>query len=300
MARPPSLNALRVFVAVSRHGGFTRAALALGVTQSAVSRQVAVLEQSLGTQLFVRESSGATLTAVGMALFGETGPALDRIAAATEAVRKPERDRGLRLRVYATFAVKWLLPRLPKFEKQYPNISLELSTVVAPVDFKRDPVDLAIQFGQGTWPGMETRLLMPDVTQPVCSPRLLQNGRIPQLAGMLSRHRMLHSRYRRHDWRDWLNEVGRPDLLQPGLEFPSSVLTLQAAVEGLGIAIGQTALLAADFEDRRLVPLFGTALHREMGHFLVWPAKQPLGRKGRALVAWIIEEATARPQPCSA
>lgn len=286
----PPLNSLRVFDCVARLDSFTAAAAELGVTQSAVSRQVAVLEDYLGRKLFRRGPGGVALTAAGIEYSREIGPALRRIATATQALR-PATSAGtgtIRLRVYATFAVKWLLGRLKKFHDQYPGIELEISTTAAPVDFARDPVDMAVQFGDGTWSGHRCELLLPDIIQPVCSPKLLPPGEADP--GMLQDHRLLHSHYRRTDWRDWLAHAGRPDLLRESSVFPSSVLTLQAAAEGLGIAIGQTALLADDLREGRLVTPFGRPLERNLGHYLVWPAFIRPDRRQQALLAWLKKE----------
>lgn len=284
----PPLNALRVFVAVGRLGSFTAAAATLGVTQSAVSRQIALLEGFIGQRLFVRAATGTAMTEAGRRFWTETAPALDRIQQATAAARVSSDREPVRLRVYATFAVKWLLQRLPRFEALHPEIEIQLSTTAAPVDFDRDGVDLAIQFGTGRWPGLESHLLMPDIIQPVCSPRLATGA--TDVPTMLGRHRLLHSHYRRRDWADWLTAAGYPALLQPGTEFPSSVLTLQAAIDGLGIAIGQLTLLTEDLGTGRLVPLFDLPVRRPLGHFVVWPEARPPGAKGRAFAAWVRQD----------
>jgi len=296
----PPLNALRVFVAVGRLSSFTAAATALGVTQSAVSRQIALLEGFIGQRLFVRAASGTAMTEAGRRFWNETAPALDQIKQATAMARISSGCEPVRLRVYATFAVKWLLQRLPRFNALHPEIEIQLSTTAAPVDFDRDEVDLAIQFGTGRWPGLESHLLMPDIIQPVCSPRLVTE--VSDVPTMLGRHRMLHSHYRRRDWPDWLTAVGHPKLLQPGAEFSSSVLTLQAAIDGLGIAIGQMSLLAEDLKTGRLVTLFDQPVQRPLGHFVVWPEARPPGSKGRAFATWVRQEVTqpaARPTSTS-
>jgi len=281
----PPLNPLYFFEVASRQGSFTRAADELNVTQSAVSRQIAVLERYVGAKLFLRERHGIVLTEAGEAYRQQIAPAFERIHLATQQMRQAEQDEPLRVRVYSTFAVKWLLARLPEFSALHPDIELSLSNTVAPVDFKRDEVDLAIQFGAGDWPGLEMRRLLPDVIQPVCSPRLLERHPIGCLDD-LARHRLLVSRYRRQDWRDWLTEVGRADLLQPGMEFASSVLTYQAAVEGLGVAIGQTLLLDHDIRAGLLVPLF-RPITRPLAHYIVWPSDRTPNRKGRLFLAWL-------------
>lgn len=290
----PPLNPLHVFDTVSRLGSFTAAALALGVTQSAISRQIAVLEGFLDVRLFRRDQQGVTLTPMGEAYRAEVEPAFARISAATEALREVDRHAPLRLRVYATFAVKWLLARLPHFHARHTQIELQLSTTVAPVDFAREPIDMAVQFGDGVWADLSSQLLMPDVIQPVCSPRLLDAAGGILTLDDLRHQRLLHSHYRRTDWPDWLTAAGRPDLSQPGSEFPSSVLTLQAATDGLGIAMGQMSLLENDLGTGRLVRLFDQPLTRPMGHYLVWPVATPPGHKGRAFAAWLADEVAKR------
>jgi LysR family transcriptional regulator, glycine cleavage system transcriptional activator len=145
MARKmPPLNPLHVFEASARLGSFTKAAEELGVTQSAVSRQVAVLEAYVRQRLFIRGRHGIALTPAGEAYRKDIAPAFARVAAATEKLRQAGQTEPLRLRCYNTFAVKWLIPRLPRFQADHPAIEVRLSNAVAEVDFARDEVDLAI------------------------------------------------------------------------------------------------------------------------------------------------------------
>ncbi len=286
-APAPPFNPLHVFAVAARHGNLTRAAAALGVSQSAVSRQVAVLEGWMGTLLFRRERHGIVLTEEGEALFAEVGPAFARIAAATARLRRAAKANPVRIRLYSTFAAKWLIPRLHRFEAQHPGVRLRLSHSTAPVDFRRDAVDLAVQLGDGRWNGLHARRLMPDLLQPVCAPRLAPKlRRVEDLRGQ----RLLVSRYRRDDWRDWLSAAGHPELWEEGLEFTSSVLTFQAAAEGLGVAIGQMRLLEADIAAGLLVPLF-QPVERRLAYHAVWPKDRPLDHRGRAFLAWLVEEA---------
>lgn len=287
----PPLNPLHVFAVAARTGNLTRASEVLGVSQSAVSRQVAVLEGYIGTLLFRRERHGITLTPQGEALQREIAPAFERILSATERIRKGTRATPLHLRVYSTFAVKWLLPRLHRFEAAHPGIGVRLSHIVAPVDFRREPVDMAIQLGDGRWSGLQARRLMPDILQPVCSPRLLESDPPLRVPDDLRRHRLLVSRYRRDDWKDWLEGIGRPDLLRDGLEFTSSVLTYQATAEGLGVAIGQMRLMEQDLASGTLLPLFDTPIERSIAYYVVWSKDLPLDQRGRAFLSWVTDEA---------
>ena len=283
----PPLNPLHVFDVAARHLSFTRAAAELRVTQPAISRQITTLEGFLGIRLFERDRHGLRLTSEGEEFQRQIAPAFRIITNATASVMATGKAEPLKLRVYTTFAAKWLIPRLPSFYVTYPNIKLNISNVVAPIDFEKDKVDLAVQFGAGTWPGVETELLFKDVIQPMCSPKLLKRNRLVDLDD-LRKVQLLHSHYRRADWPDWLMAVKRPDLLtDAGISFPSSVLTYQAAVEGVGVAVGQLFLLRNEIEAGTLVPLFNAPFERPMAHYVAWPKNRPLGRKARSFVHWL-------------
>lgn len=286
MARKvPPLNPLRVFECTARRGSFTKAAEELYVSQSAVSRQVAALEAYLGIRLFLREKSGVSLTAAGEQYYQEIGPAFMAIASATERLKRANDTSPLKLRVYATFATKWLMRRLPLFEQRHPRVQVRITTTVAPVDFNRDEVDGAIQFGSGEWPGADAEFLFPDEIEPVCSPNLVEPTD-------LLRHRLLHSKYRRRDWADWLEAFGYgvPDAVEP-MVFPSSLLTYQAALEGLGLAMGQIPLLQPDLVSGRLVRPFNRPLRRDFAYYFVVPHGVALPDKLRHFRDWIMAEA---------
>jgi LysR family glycine cleavage system transcriptional activator len=284
----PPLNPLHVFAVVARCGSFTKAAEELRVTQSAVSRQIATLESYLGTRLFRRQQRGIALSAVGSDYANRIEGIFDAISAATTAVVEGAKSKPVRLRVYTTFASKWLIPRLPLFHREHPHIQVRLSTAVAPVDFARDNVDLAIQVGHGKWPGMTTVRLFGDVLQPICSPNLLRQGVAAVDIGSLNQLPLLHSHYRRDDWPDWLAGVGRSDInVDSGTSFTSSILTYQAAEQGMGIAIGQINLLEQEFAAGTLIRLFDRPIERDQAYYVVWPRDAPLNRKLRTFVSWL-------------
>lgn len=281
----PPLNPLRVFEVAARLESFSRAAEELRVTQSAVSRQIATLESYLGAQLFAREQARVVLTKAGSAYYKQIAPALKAIETATEAMLRTRREQPLRLRVYTTFASLWLIPRLPLFHKAYPRIRVKISNLVNPVNFTKEDLDLAIQFGSAPWTGMQSRLLLNDVIQPVCSPDFLKRAKLGTLDDLLHQP-LLGAHYRRADWSDWLTEQGLKDPPAGGTEFPSSMLTYQAAKEGLGIAMGQVTLLQSDIASGALVPLF-EPFTRRMGYYAVWPKTTPLSRDGRTFLRWL-------------
>lgn len=295
----PPLNPLHVFEAVARLGSLTKAAAELCVTHSAVSRQLSTIEQYLGVVLFDRGPRGVRLTKVGATYYKTIGPVFASIAAATENIVGRAEDEPLRLSVYSTFAAKWLLRRLHRFEVRHPEIPVEISTTVSPINFNEIEVDAAIQFGDGHWEGIDMHHLFDDVIEPVCSPALLRDGPPLRSIDDLAHHRLLQSRYRRRDWFDWLNEVGRSDLeglvkRQRG-SFQNSLLAYQAAIEGLGVAMGQIRLLASDLATDALVRPFRMPVHRKLAYYLLVPENRRHSSRIDAFRAWLLEEIEATP-----
>lgn len=291
--RIPPLNPLRVFEVVARTQNLTAAARELHVTQSAVSRQIVVLETYLGIELFRRERHGVVLTRIGRSYADQVIPAFDTIASATEKLTKATSQGSLRVRTYTTFAAKWLIPRLPDFKLKHPDIEVRISNAVPDVDFDRDAVDVAIQFGDGNWPRANTDLLFHDEIEPVCSPAYLKREARKQGPEALLHKRLLVSQYRRTDWEDWLqaNDLQGQATQAERMSFSSSILTWQAALDGLGIAIGQTALLLPELESGQLLRPFNRPLRRNKSHYLVRPQVQRESRKVMAFRDWLLENA---------
>jgi LysR family glycine cleavage system transcriptional activator len=300
MARTiPPLNPLRVFEAVARLGSLTRAADELHVSQSAVSRQVSLLEDYLDVKLFNREQRGISLTEAGRAYQQEIGPAFARIAVATQNLLVSSRGGPINVRAYTTFAAKWLMRRLPLFHASNPEIEVNLSTNVTPVNFVRENIDLAIQFGDGRWEGASCERLFDDEITPICSPMLLKNAPLKTLED-LKRHRLLHSHYRKSDWPDWLSAVGRPELAnhQESMAFSSSILTYQAAMDGLGVAIGQIPLLDQELERGVLICPFEQVVRRPFAYYLLMPRRDSVPKKVSIFRDWLLDE--IRQAPASA
>ena len=300
--RIPPLNPLKVFETVARTENLTGAAHELHVTQSAVSRQISVLEAYLGVELLRRQRHGVSLTKAGRAYAEQIVPAFAMIANATEELLKDSSQDALRLLTYTTFAAKWLIPRLPDFHAKHPGIEVRLSTAVPDVDFDRDEVDMAIQFGDGQWPNTQSDRLFTDQTEPVCSPAFLaMYAPESQHPESLLRQRLLLSRYRRNDWSDWLeiNQLTSMSIDSKRMSFGSSILALQAAVDGLGIVIGQTRLLASDFETGRLLrPFAGTRwkpLRSDRAYYLLRPLHQRESNKTWAFREWLLQTVKELP-----
>ena len=289
--RIPPLNPLRVFEVAARTQNLTQAAEELHVTQSAASRQIVVLENYLGVQLFRRERHGVSLTRAGERYASQVLPAFEMIAEATKTLTKGTNQGPLRLRTYTTFAAKWLIPRLAEFRAQHPSIEVRISNDVPDVDFDRDPVDAAIQFGDGNWKGVQTDLLFHDEMEPVCSPRFLAlHAPNPKYPHSLLRQRLLVSRYRRNDWEEWLraSELTAEAAEAERMDFGSTLLSWQAAADGLGTAIGQSELLAGEFAAGHLVRPFDKPLLRPQAYYLVRPQAQRETRKVSVFRDWLL------------
>ncbi|MBT6095596.1 MAG: transcriptional regulator GcvA [Rhodospirillaceae bacterium] len=290
----PPLNPLHTFSVAAGLSSFTAAAESLGVSQAAVSRQVAVLENALGVHLFERRGRRVRLTDAGRRYHRDIAAAFDTIEQATRQLASGNDPRTIRVQVYPTFAARWLLPRLAQFSLEHPDCNVRLQTGVGRVDFSRDDIDIAIQFGDGHWPDMEMALVFPDVIEPVCSPRLIE-----QLGGLrtsddLARAPILQTRYRNRDWSDWLRSVGSA---KPSGErdqyFESSLLAYQAAIEGIGVAMGQVNLLDDAFSAGSLVRPFERPLVRNLGYYALWPERRRVGHGTRRFVDWLLHEGAA-------
>ncbi len=234
MVRPYlPLNALRAFEAASRHLSFTRAAIELCVTQAAVSHQVKLLEQRLGVTLFRRLPRGLMITEEGLALLPVLRESFDRMADMLERFEGGQLREVLKLGAVGTLAVGWLLPRLADFRAKFPYIDLRLSTNNNRVDIAAEGLDYAIRFGNGAWHDIEAEALFEAPLSVLCIPRIARTLKTPD---DVARQTLLRS-YRTDEWPSWFEAAGvePPPIL--GLVFDSSVLMVEAAMQGAGVAL---------------------------------------------------------------
>ena len=287
----PPLNAVRAFVAAARHGSFKLAADQLGVTYGAVGRQVALLEQWLGRPaLFRRLSRGVALTLEGEALLADFGPALDRIGAAARMHRARNGAPAatiLRVNALASFSLRWLLPRLALFRAVHPDIEVRLTTSNEPIDALSDDFDVVIRGGPDTFHGYTCHLIVGERRLPVCSPALLLRGELGQPAD-LERHTLLHVATMPRLWDAWLVTAGYSGLQSAaGLTLDHFYLAIQAAIDGLGVAIGPTTLIESDLAAGRLaVPFPGISLPAR-SYFAYVPHDGPPNPAGQTFCDWL-------------
>jgi len=260
--RLPPLHAVRAFAAAARHLSFTRAAAELHVTHSAISRQVRALEEHLGVLLFERRVRQVLLTPQGQQFFAQVEPALAQIGAAAQALVAPSATRTVTINVRPSFAVRWLIPRLPAFVAQCPDIEPNVVTSTVTPDQPGAPFDVAIRRGLGGWPrSIAAQPFLHDEALVVGTPALWAAHPV-KAPRDLGAHVLLRSRSRHSDWEDWKKQAGAPGLQPAGqLQFDHLHFVLQAVLDGMGFALAPASLMAHDLAAGRLVcPLPGLAL----------------------------------------
>ena len=256
-----SLNTLHAFAAAARHLNFTRAAEALCVTQAAVSHQVKLLERQVGKPLFVRTPRGLQLSDEGALLAAPLQQAFAQIEAALDRLDDGAPRERLLVGVVGTFAHGFLLERLPAFQAAHPRIDLRLQTNNNKVDLSTEALDGAIRFGVGAWHGVEAVPLCAAPLTVLCSPALAAELARP---ADLARQTLLRS-YRADDWPAWAAAAGVPELLPlaaRGPQFDSSVLMVQAAMQGSGVALAPACMFRRELAQGRLVRPFAVEAGR--------------------------------------
>jgi LysR family glycine cleavage system transcriptional activator len=288
--RLPSLNGLRAFEAAARHLSFTLAATELNVTQTAISHQIRRLEDELGIKLFIRQNRALALTPKAREYLPGIRAAFNDLRLATDRIQRRGADRVLTVSTLASLAAKWLLPRLSGFQEAHPDIDVRITTSTSLVDFRDGDVDAAIRYGRGEWPGLRADWLMADELFPVCSPALLKGPRALKRPEDLANHVLLHSSNNDDDWRLWLTAAGLPTDIskQPGATFDLIFMTVQAAIDGVGVAIGRTSYVQDDIAKGRLVAPFKIALPANAGFYVVSPPETADRPKLAAFRNWLM------------
>ena len=290
-ARLPSLNGLRAFEAAARHMSFTQAASELNVTQTAISHQIKRLEEELGVRLFIRQNRALSLTPEAKDYLPGIRAAFNDLRLATDRLLRKDDGNVLTVSTLASLAAKWLLPRISDFQEKHPGIDVHITTSTALVDFRSGDVDAAIRYGRGQWPGLRADWLMADQMFPVCSPALLAGKKPLNKPEDLADHVLLHSSAGNDDdWRLWLTAAGLPaDIAkQPGITFDMIFMTIQAAIDGIGVAMGRTSYVQDDIAKGRLVVPFKIALPADAGFYLVAPEGRREAPKLAAFREWMI------------
>lgn len=286
----PSMSLLRAFESAARHQSITAAAEELSLTQGAVSRQVRALEELLGSDLFVRERQTIRLTSAGETYAREIREALRRIYSATLSFRANPRGGTLTLAILPTFGTRWLAPRLPRFLRDNPGITVNLTTRLAPFDFSLDQADAAIHFGSADWPGAELAFLMSETVVPACNPSVLEEYGFSQPSDLL-RAPLLHLVSRPDAWERWFMMHGA--LTEPlhGMLFDQFAMAAQAAISGLGLALLPEFLIRDELARGDLVKALDLPMQSTEQYYLAWPADRSAYPPLVAFRQWIVQEA---------
>ena len=276
------LNALRAFEASARHLSFTKAAIELCVTQAAISHQVKGLEARLGAALFRRLPRGLALTDEGLALLPSVRESFDRLDDTLARFEGGRVTEVLSVGVVGTFAVGWLLPRLPAFREAHPFVDLRLFTNNNRADLAGEGLDCAIRFGDGAWHGTEAAPLFAAPMSPLCAPALAERLAEPR---DLFGETLLRS-YRAADWPDWFAAAGLSPPPIRGPVFDSSWVMVEAAIQGLGVALAPPNMFSRDLGQGRLVRPFDIAV--ETGRYwLTWLKSKAPSPALQAFLTWL-------------
>jgi DNA-binding transcriptional LysR family regulator len=286
----PSMSLLRAFEAAARHQSFTAAAAELNLTQGAVSRQIRVLEELLGSDLFIRERQTVRLTSAGETYAREIREALRRISSATLSFRANPKGGTLNLAILPTFGTRWLAPRLPGFLRDNPGITINLTTRLAPFDFSVEQADAAIHFGHPDWPGVEFAFLMGETVVPACNRSLREEYRFEQ-PGDLLKAPLLHLISRPDAWERWF--MMHDALTQPlhGMLLDQFATAAQAAISGLGLALLPEFLIEEELARGDLVKALDRPMQSSEQYYLAWLANRSAYPPLAAFRRWIVQEA---------
>ncbi|SDR64244.1 transcriptional regulator, LysR family [Rhizobiales bacterium GAS113] len=290
----PSIGSLIAFEAVARHLSFSKAADDLSLTQSAVSRQIGTLEQMLGMQLFERRPHRLVLTETGATYLADVIDALERLSASTVRVMSNRKGVGV-VQVVSTptFASIWLLPRLPRFYKQHPEIQIMLRTRSTPFNLLESNVDIAINMSVVTWPGTIADPLVSSPAVAVCSAQFKERYRLEVPNDLIGKPLIQH--YSIPDtWSEWLAEMGvaHPAPLV-GQQFDQFVLATQAAVAGLGIVIMPRLFVEAELRARELIEPFAKRSKRTFTYMMFRSEDRQLPAL-QIFKDWLLDEAKPR------
>lgn len=294
----PSMTALVVFEAAARQSSFTRAAVELGITQAAVSRQVQALESNLGFALFRRLHRSIELTEQGRALAASMSEALGIIAGTIRSITGGKDADELTISATVAFSHFWLLPKVSSFRRTDPDIKLKIVTQDSSVDLRRDDIDVAIRYGDGNWPDGRSIMLFGDEVFPVCSPDYLAVRGAPDCVADLARHNLIASDAHEPTWIGWeqwlaaFGHGGDPKNITLSCNFYTDAL--YAALRGEGIALGWHRMVDELLQRRQLVRVAVETLRPRAAYYVVLKHGTPKASVS-AFLRWVRTEANATP-----
>lgn len=282
----PSTSALSAFDAVARTGSFTAAAALLDLTQGAISRQIAQLEEQLGTSLVEREARGVRLTDKGRAYAEGVGEILSKIRSLSLEAMSANEEMRLRLAIPPTFGTRWLMPRMPDFVRQNPGITISFATRIGQFDFRSETIDAAIHVGRPDWPEADCRFLMNETVVAVCTPEFLMTHPVVRAEDLLDLP-LLDMASRPGAWDHWFATLGVSTRHPEGMMFEQFSNVTQACLAGLGVALMPQFLIEPELGSGRLVRAFDWAVESESAYYLVRPRHRLDFAPARIFADWL-------------
>jgi LysR family glycine cleavage system transcriptional activator len=283
----PSIASLRALEALDRLGSASAVAEELSLTQSAVSRQLQVLERQMGVDLIQRSRKKLSLTPGAQDYAAEIRQALGQIAQASLRLQVAPVGGTLNLAILPAFGMRWLMPRLPEFARLHPDVTINMSTRLVPFNFASESFDAAIHFGDANWPGTQNMLLRHEQLLPVCAPSLIKDQR-PDIATLP----LLHIQTRPHAWKDWFASQGQAQSGSlPGTMYDQFSTITQAALHGLGVALMPDYLVEQDLATGRLVALHDQPTDAQGAYYLVWPQEKSRDPSLQYFRTWLSTQA---------
>ncbi len=285
----PSFAGLKAFFVAASEGGVTRASRRLGVSASAISHQLRNLENELGVRLTVHRKGSFELTPEGINYFRAIEGAMGRIADATTEIRSAPGRRRVSLTLTPSFAAGWLMPRMRDLAAKYPDLELNLITTTRVVDLVRENVDLAIRRSRKPWTDHESRILAEEHIVPVVAPEVVTNSKSKDLAGLLASNRILVNTTLLNEWDGWCqaHDFEAPPASQR-FNLETYELTIQAARDGLGIALGRRPIVDGLLEEGSLVLASPDVVTDILRYFVVWPNEFELSSSARRVRDWLL------------
>ncbi|MDR3606667.1 MAG: LysR substrate-binding domain-containing protein [Oligoflexia bacterium] len=283
----PSTQALRSFEAAARLKSFSLAAKELLLTHGAISQQIKALESLTGGELFYREGNEMLLTKLGKKLAPQIRRSLDQLLITFPNAQADSDNHRLVLEVATAIAENWLIPRLPSFRKQHPEVILTIKTIPDLSEGHAEDADVSFRYGDGKWKGVHALKLMEEEAFAVCSPDFLAAHPEITLQDIKSYHFLNHA----VPWKAWFKKAGLPSKPpQKSSHFNDYTNAIQAAVLGQGIALGRSLLVSDHLKHKRLIRLFDVTVPGAYRYYLLYPKKNPKTAMVAAFKQWIIAE----------
>ena len=295
-SRLPPLPAIRAFEAAARHGGFQSAGEELHVSAGAIAHHVKQLESWLGVPLFQRLPRGVTLTAAGRRYAQALRPLLDGLAEASDSIKRQGDERVVTVTSVPSLVARWLMPRLGRLRERHPEIDMRVLASLHPADFAREGVDVAIRLGRGPYPGLKADVLMEEWFSAVCSPAFLAAAPELRTPADLLHQPLLHDELEPRipdeiNWMQWLRNFGVAYTGATRPSFSHTYLTLEAAINGQGVALAAEPFIAEDLRCGRLVRVFPQRVRGPYRFHLLRPPEAEARAAVRAFCEWIKAEA---------